>query len=93
MGSQADAGLASVDRARTDRVGLYRRSSGIVFAEIEPECMSGSRSKVNWAEHLVRVYRLGEETTVRLDATTGTVNHDPDNACAFPSWEGQEWAV
>ncbi len=28
--------------------------------------------------HLVRVYRLGAEPTVRLDATTGTVNHDPD---------------
>lgn len=34
-------------------------------------------------EHLVRVYRLGAEPTVRLDATTGTVNHDPDRHTLF----------
>jgi transposase len=33
--------------------------------------------------HLVRVYRLGAEPTVRLDATTGTVNHDPDKHTLF----------
>ena len=33
--------------------------------------------------HLLRVYRLGEERTVRLDATTGTVNHDPDSHTLF----------
>jgi transposase len=33
--------------------------------------------------HLVRVYRLGEEPTVRLDATTGSVNHDPDSHPLF----------
>ena len=33
--------------------------------------------------HLLRVYRLGGEPTVRLDATTGTVNHDPDNHTLF----------
>ena len=33
--------------------------------------------------HLLRVYRLGEEPTVRLDATTGTVNHDPDSHTIF----------
>ena len=33
--------------------------------------------------HLVRVYRLGVEPTVRLDATTGTVNHDPDQHPLF----------
>ncbi|MEA2008164.1 MAG: transposase [Chloroflexota bacterium] len=33
--------------------------------------------------HLVRVYRLGEEPTVRLDATTGTVHHDPDTHPLF----------
>ena len=32
---------------------------------------------------MLRVYRLGEEPTVRLDATTGTVNHDPDNHTLF----------
>jgi transposase len=33
--------------------------------------------------HLLRVYRLGEEPTVRLDATTGTVHHDPDHHSLF----------
>ena len=33
--------------------------------------------------HLVRVYRLGEKPTVRLDATTGTVNHDPEKHTLF----------
>jgi hypothetical protein len=33
--------------------------------------------------HLVRVYRLGAEPIVRLDATTGTVNHDPDQHTLF----------
>ena len=33
--------------------------------------------------HLLRVYRLGEEPVVRLDATTGTVKHDPDNHTLF----------
>jgi transposase len=33
--------------------------------------------------HLIRVYHLGAEPTVRLDATTGTVNHDPDNHTLF----------
>jgi transposase len=33
--------------------------------------------------HLVRVYRLGAEPAVRLDATTGTVNHDPDQHTLF----------
>jgi transposase len=33
--------------------------------------------------HLLRVYRLGEERTVRLDATTGTVKHDPDSHTLF----------
>jgi len=33
--------------------------------------------------HLLRVYRLGEEPVVRLDATTGTVKHDPDQHTLF----------
>jgi len=33
--------------------------------------------------HLLRVYRLREEPTVRLDATTGTVNHNPDSHTLF----------
>ncbi len=33
--------------------------------------------------HLLRVYQLEAEPTVRLDATTGTVNHDPDGHTLF----------
>jgi transposase len=33
--------------------------------------------------HLLRVYRLGAEPRVRLDATTGTVNHDPEGHSLF----------
>ena len=33
--------------------------------------------------HLLRVYRLEGKTTVRLDATTGTVNHNPDSHTLF----------
>jgi transposase len=33
--------------------------------------------------HLLRVYQLEAEPTVRLDATTGTVNHDPDEHTLF----------
>jgi hypothetical protein len=39
--------------------------------------------EVQLGGHLVRVYRLGKEPTVRLDATTGTVNHDPDSHALF----------
>ncbi len=33
--------------------------------------------------HLLRVYQLEEKRIVRLDATTGTVNHDPDEHTLF----------
>ena len=33
--------------------------------------------------HIVRVYRLGDEPTVRLDATTGTVYHNPAEHALF----------
>ena len=33
--------------------------------------------------YLLRVYQLEAEPTVRLDATTGTVNHDPDGHTLF----------
>ncbi len=33
--------------------------------------------------HMVRVYHLGEELTVRLDATTGTVHHDTEEHTLF----------
>ena len=39
--------------------------------------------EVQLGGHLVRVYRLGAEPTVRLDATTGSVNHDPDSHALF----------
>jgi transposase len=39
--------------------------------------------EVQLGGHLVRVYRLGAEPVVRLDATTGTVNHDPDSHPLF----------
>lgn len=35
------------------------------------------------SQHLVRVYRLGEESTVRLDANTGTVYHEPEQHTLF----------
>jgi transposase len=34
-------------------------------------------------EHLIRIYQLDAEPTVRLDATTGTVYHDPDRHPLF----------
>jgi transposase len=39
--------------------------------------------EVQLGRHLVRVYRLGADPTVRLDATTGSVNHDPDSHALF----------
>ena len=40
--------------------------------------------------HLLRVYRLGEKpTTVQLDATTGTVNHNPDSHTLFKVGEAK----
>ncbi len=35
------------------------------------------------SQHLLRVYRLGEQPTVRLDGTTGTVYHDPEQHTLF----------
>jgi transposase len=34
-------------------------------------------------QHIIRVYQLGSTPTVRLDATTGTVNHDPESHPLF----------
>jgi transposase len=58
-----------------DRLALCLRklSQAVVWQPIEAQL----------GEHLVRVYRLGAEPTVRLDATTGTVNHDPDKHPLF----------
>jgi transposase len=58
-----------------DRLALCLRklSQSVVWQPIE----------VQLGEHLVRVYQLGAEPVVRLDATTGTVNHDPDTHPLF----------
>jgi transposase len=58
-----------------DRLALCLRklSQAVVWQPIEAQL----------GEHLVSVYRLGAEPTVRLDATTGTVNHDPDKHPLF----------
>jgi len=39
--------------------------------------------KAQLGRHILRVYQLEEEPTVRLDATTGTVNHDPEKHTLF----------
>ena len=41
--------------------------------------------------HLLRVYRLAEEPTVRLDATVWTVNHNPDNHPLFQVGKAKNW--
>lgn len=53
-------------------------------------CLQMVSQTAHWVEieallgrHLLRVYRLGEAPTVRLDATTGTVYHDPDQHTLF----------
>ena len=52
---------------------LEKLSQSVVWQPIE----------VQLGGHLVRVYRLGAEPVVRLDATTGTVHHDPDTHPLF----------
>jgi transposase len=58
-----------------DRLALCLRMLGQANHWFEIEAQLG--------RHLLRVYRLGEESIVRLDATTGTVKHDPDNHILF----------
>ena len=58
-----------------DRLALCLRMLGQTDYWFEIEALLG--------RHLLRVYRLKEELTVRLDATTGTVNHDPDSHTLF----------
>jgi transposase len=58
-----------------DRLALCLRMLGQTDYWFEIEALLG--------RHLLRVYRLKEEPTVRLDATTGTVNHDPDSHTLF----------
>jgi transposase len=58
-----------------DRLALCLRklSQSVVWQPIE----------VQLGGHLVRVYRLGSKPVVRLDATTGTVNHNPETHPLF----------
>jgi transposase len=58
-----------------DRLALCLRMLSQMDHWVEIETLLG--------RHLLRVYRLTEEPTARLDATTGTVNHDPDNHTLF----------
>ena len=58
-----------------DRLALCLRMLGQTDHWFEIEAQLG--------RHLLRVYRLREEPIVRLDATTGTVKHDPDNHTLF----------
>jgi transposase len=58
-----------------DRLALCLRMLGQTNDWFEIEAELG--------RHLLRVYRLGEAPVVRLDATTGTVQHDPNNHTLF----------
>jgi transposase len=58
-----------------DRLALCLRMLGQTNNWLEIEAQLG--------RHLLRVYRLAEAPVVRLDATTGTVKHDPDNHTLF----------
>jgi transposase len=58
-----------------DRLALCLRMLGQTSHWVEIEALL--------SRHLLRVYRLGEESTVRLDATSGTVNHDPGHHPLF----------
>ena len=52
---------------------LHKLSQTSVWQKIEAQL----------GTHILRVYQLGEEPTVRLDATTGTVNHNPEKHTLF----------
>jgi transposase len=69
-----EQGLTELDFT-DDRLALCLRMLGQRGHWVEIEALLG--------RHLLRVYRLGEEPTARLDATTGTVNHNPDNHTLF----------
>lgn len=58
-----------------DRLALCLRMLGHTAQWCELETQLG--------RHLLRVYRLGEVAVVRLDATTGTVQHDPETHPLF----------
>lgn len=58
-----------------DRLALCLRMLGQTAQWCEIETQLG--------RHLLRVYRLGEGPVVRLDATTGTVQHEPETHPLF----------
>lgn len=58
-----------------DRLALCLRMLGQTKQWIEIETLQGKR--------LLRVYQLEEEPIVRLDATTGSVKHDPERHTIF----------
>jgi transposase len=74
LGALTGQALTELDFS-DDRLALCLRklSRSDVWQQIEAQL----------GEHLVRVYRLGAEPIVRLDATTGTVYHDPDSHPLF----------
>jgi transposase len=64
-----------------DRLALCSRMLGQTGHWIEFEAQLG--------RYLLRVYRLGEELMVRLDATTGTVKRDADDHTLFQVGEAK----
>jgi transposase len=88
-----------MDRVRewvSKRLYVLQELTGQTITELDftddrlASCLRMLSETENWFEieaqlgrHLLRVYRLGEKPVVRLDATTGTVKHDPDNHTLF----------
>lgn len=72
------------------RLAILQKLTGQTLTELDftddrlALCLHMLSETKNWQSietelgiHIVRVYRLGDEPTVRLDATTGTVYHNP----------------
>jgi transposase len=51
--------------------------------EMLSETEAWQQLEAQLSQHLLRVYRLGEQPTVRLDGSTGTVYHDPEQHTLF----------
>jgi transposase len=51
--------------------------------EMLSETEAWQQIEAQLSQHLLRVYRLGEQPTVRLDGSTGTVYHDPEQHTLF----------
>ena len=80
----------------TKRRGMLRKLTGQVVTELDftddrlALCLQMLSQITHWQTietklgiHLLRVYRLGDKPTVRLDATTGTVYHNPAEHTLF----------